>query len=188
MKYVKFWGRVITKSESVTPQGVTDYLPTHLCIRSADFALWLHRACLKGSFQVLVQSHPEGDTEGTEKAGERRHPMKVQTRACTIPLLPIHLEEKPEALPWPGRLSNSSGLYPQLTDLRSCSPSSLTGSKHSPQGLCTCWPSARKNLPDSCTAHPACYLGLCSNITIQEPSLTFQKSSPSPTPLAISLT
>lgn len=108
---------------------------------------------------------------------------------------PSHLEEKPEASPWPVRPSKISS-QPRPSSLTSAPVHPLPSlapsfSLQTPSTHLRAFVSAdlaRKNLPDSCTGHSSLCLGPCSNVTIREPSLTLLKSSLSPMPLSILLT
>lgn len=161
VEYAKFLGTGITKSDPVTPQGVANYLPAHLHIRNKHFTLWLHHVCLKGSSQVLVQSDSSRGWQRWElmvlakdrKLENEATLLKHESDHDTIPLLPISLRGKARGLTMACKtLQDLLTAPPQLTDLSSCSPPSLIGSflllantKHSPQGLCICWPCQEKS-------------------------------------------
>ena len=182
---------------NVRRQGCGWLSTCELCTRGGLCTLWLHHSHLKGSLQVLVHSdcasgrwqRPEraGLTEGTGKAGEWSHPIKAQVGLATTPLLPILQRKRPRPPVVCKTLQLFSDTCSRLADLSSCSPPSLTGSlpflaniKHSPLGLWTCWSSARKSLPESCTAHSSFYLGLCSHVTIGEVPWPCERAAPPP--------
>lgn len=188
MKYVKFFGRVITKSESVTPQGVTDYLPTHLCIRSADFALWLHHACLKGSLQVLVPSESSGRWhrrnreswwtkayyESSSQGMSLFHYFPFTWRKSQRPYHGLEdslkLLRAPPPAHWPQLLFT---LFPHWLLAFPCKHPALTSGPLYLLIIC-------QEKSDSSIAHPARYFGLCSNVTIREPSWPCERAAPPP--------